>query len=137
VSAALNRVILLGNLTRGPKTRQAGATTVCNPRLAVNDHVQDSANGEWREQANFFDISAFGSPAEHCAQYLGEGRQVAIDGHLRWRSWQSKDGSRRETVEVVADSVQFIGAREGAAASAAPAASASQTPVDPDDDIPP
>jgi len=65
-------------------------------------------------QANFFTASVFGAQGERCAQWLSKGRQVAIDGRLRWRSWDAKDGSKHEAVEVVADNVQFLGARESA-----------------------
>ena len=110
----INRVVLVGNLTRDPETRHTGATTVCSMRIAVDDRVKDQSSGEWRDQANFFTVTVFGAQCERCAQYLGKGRQVAIDGRLRWRSWKAKDGSKREAVEVVADSVQFIGPRESA-----------------------
>ena len=57
----------------------------------------------------------FGAQGEHCAQYLAKGRQVAVDGRLRWRQWESQDGQKRSKVEVVADSVQFIGPRDAGA----------------------
>jgi single-strand DNA-binding protein len=98
----------------------------------VNDRTKDAKSGEWRDNPNFFDVAVFGSLAERCAQYLGKGRQVAIDGHLRYREWES-DGGRRSAVSVVAESVQFIGAREGAAA---PANVSDCAASDPDDDIP-
>ena len=118
MSASINRVVLVGNLTRDPETRQAGSTTVCTLRLAVNDRVKD-ASGGWTDYANFFTVTVFGAQGERCAQYLAKGRQVAIDGRLRWRQWESADGQKREAVEVVADSVQFIGAREGVTAVSA------------------
>ncbi len=131
---AINRVILLGNLTRDPETRQAGATTVCSLRLAVNDRVKNKDTGIWDDYANYFTVTVFGALGEHCAQYLAKGRQVAVDGRLRWRSWGS-NGSKHEAVEVVAETVEFIGAREGAAAPA-PARTSDRAAVDLDDDIP-
>ena len=132
MSASINRVMLLGNLARDPETRQAGATTVCTLRLAVNDRVKD-ASGAWSDYANFFTVTVFGAQAERCAQYLAKGRQVAIDGRLRWRSWQAKDGGKHEAVEVVADSVQFIGPREGATAGSASAQGPEHAAADLDD----
>lgn len=133
MSASINRVMLLGNLAGEPETRQAGATTVCTLRSAVNDRVKD-ASGGWSDYANFFTVTVFGAQGEHCAQYLTKGRQVAIDGRLRWRSWEAKDGSKHEAVEAVADSVQFIGAREGTAGPTS-AGTSNQSPADPDDSI--
>ena len=135
MSASINRVVLVGNLTRDPETRQAGSTTVCTLRLAVNDRVKD-ASGGWTDYANFFTVTVFGAQGERCAQYLAKGRQVAIDGRLRWRQWESADGQKREAVEVVADSVQFIGAREGVTAVSASAKGPDHAAADSDDDIP-
>ena len=112
---SVNTVVLVGNLTRDPETRQAGATTVCSLRVAVNDRVKNRDSGAWEDYANYFTVSVFGNNGERCAQYLSKGRQVAIEGRLRWRQWESADGQKREAVEVVADNVQFIGPREGGA----------------------
>jgi len=70
VSASINRVILVGNLTRDPETRQAGATTVCTLRVAVNDRVTNKDTGTWQHCANFFTVTVFGAQGERCAQYL-------------------------------------------------------------------
>jgi single-strand DNA-binding protein len=115
MAGSINRVVLVGNLTRDPETRQAGATTVCSLRVAVNDRVKNRDSGAWEDYANYFTVSVFGNNGERCAQYLSKGRQVAIEGRLRWRQWESADGQKREAVEVVADNVQFIGPREGGA----------------------
>src|ERR671931_11213 len=89
MAANINRVVLVGNLTRDPEIRQTpSGTSVCSLRIAV-----------------------FGNQAESCAQYLSKGRPVAIDGRLDWREWQTQDGQKREAVEIVAESVQFLGAR--------------------------
>jgi single-strand DNA-binding protein len=133
---AINRVTLVGNLTRDPETRQAGATTVCTLRVAVNDRVKNKDTGVWTDYANYFTVTVFGAQGERCAQYLAKGRQVAIDGRLRWRSWEAKDGGKHEAVEVVADTVQFIGARESAAAAPVSAKTSYQSAGDFDDDIP-
>ena len=115
--ASINRVVLLGNLTHDPELRSLpSGTAVCQLRLAVNDRVKDRTTGEWTDYANYFDITVFGPQGERCAQYLAKGRQVAVDGRLRWRQWE-KDGQKRSKVEVVADTVQFVGPREGGSGS--------------------
>ena len=111
MAASINRVVLVGNLTRDPELRHTGGgTPVCSLRIAVNDRRRDES-GQWADAPNYFSISVFGNQAESCAQYLAKGRPVAIDGRLRWREWQAQDGTKREAVEVVADSVQFLGGR--------------------------
>lgn len=112
MAANINRVVLVGNLTRDPDLRQTGGgTPVCSLRLAVNTRRKDPATGEWGDKPNYFTISVFGNQAEACAQYLSKGRPVAVDGRLQWREWQAQDGTKREAVEVVADSVQFLASR--------------------------
>ena len=113
MAGSINRVVLVGNLTRDPETRQAGATTVCTLRLAVNDRVKDPSSGEWGDRPNYFDVDVFGAQGERCGQWLAKGRQVAVEGKLRWREWETQDGQKRSAVSVVADNVQFIGPREG------------------------
>jgi single-strand DNA-binding protein len=109
----INRVILTGNLTRDPELRSTpGGTSVCSLRLAVNSRRKDSS-GEWTDKPNYFDITVWGAQGENCANYLSKGRPVAVDGRLEWREWEAKDGSKRQSVEVIADSVQFLGSREG------------------------
>jgi single-strand DNA-binding protein len=111
MAANINVVVLVGNLTRDPELRHTpGGTPVCSLRIAVNDRRRDES-GNWVDAPNYFSVSVFGNQAESCAQYLSKGRPVAVDGKLRWREWQGQDGSKREAVEVVADSVQFLGSR--------------------------
>jgi single-strand DNA-binding protein len=113
MAANINRVVLVGNLTRDPELRHTGGgTAVCSLRLAVNTRRKDET-GQWGDKPNYFSVSVFGNQAESCSQYLAKGRPVAIDGRLEWREWQGQDGVKRESVEVVADSVQFLGSREG------------------------
>jgi single-strand DNA-binding protein len=113
MAGSINRVILVGNLTRDPELRALpSGTSVCSLRLAVNDRVKDRDTGEWRDQPNYFDIDVFGGQAENCAKYLAKGRQVAVEGRLRWREWEAKEGGKRQSVSVAADNVQFIGPRE-------------------------
>src|SRR6059036_659587 len=111
MAANINRVVLVGNLTRDPEIRQTpSGTSVCSLRIAVNSRRRDES-GQWTDKPNYFSISVFGNQAESCAQYLSKGRPVGIDGRLEWREWQAQDGGKRESVEVVADSVQFLGVR--------------------------
>lgn len=105
--ASMNSVCLIGNLTRDPELRDAGSTKVCSLRLAVNERYKDGET--WSERPNYFDVTVFGGQAESTAQYLSKGRPVGIEGRLRWREWEAQDGTKRQAVEVVASSVQFLG----------------------------
>ena len=107
--ANINRVVLVGNLTRDPELRHTpSGTAVCSLRLAVNTRRKDGATGEWTEKPNYFDVTVWGNQGENCAQYLAKGRPVAIDGRLEWREWEAADEQRRQAVSVVAESVQFL-----------------------------
>ena len=108
----INRVILTGNLTRDPEVRAAGQSSVCSLRLAVNSRRKDNQSGQWVDEPNYFDITVWGAQGENCARFLSKGRPVAIDGRLRWREWTTQDNQKRQAVEVVADSVQFLGGGE-------------------------
>ena len=145
MAANINRVVLVGNLTRDPEIRQTpSGTSVCSLRIAVNSRRRDES-GQWTDKPNYFSISVFGNQAESCAQYLAKGRPVAVDGRLEWREWEAKDGGgKRESVEIVADSVQFLGSRGDAEGGGAnqfvPAGAGSESSADfpsaTDDDIP-
>jgi single-strand DNA-binding protein len=112
MAANINRVVLVGNLTRDPELRHTpSGTPVCNLGIAVNSRRRDES-GNWVDKPNFFRISVFGNQAESCAQYLSKGRPVAIDGRLDWRQWE-QDGVKREAVDIIAESVQFLGSRDG------------------------
>lgn len=109
----INRVVISGNLTRDPELRSipSSGTSVCSLRIAVNSRRKDES-GQWVDKPNYFDVSVFGAQGENCAQYLSKGRPVAVDGRLNWREWE-KDGVKRQSVDIIADSVQFLGSREG------------------------
>src|SRR5215468_6659476 len=110
--ANINRVVLVGNLTRDPELRHTpSGMAVCSLRLAVNTRRKDSATGQWTEKPNYFGITVWGAQGENCAQYLSKGRPVGVDGRLEWREWEAQDGSKRQAVEIIADSVQFLGGR--------------------------
>ena len=144
MAANINRVVLVGNLTRDPEVRQTpSGTPVCSLRIAVNSRRRDES-GQWTDKPNYFSISVFGNQAESCGQYLSKGRPVAIDGRLDWREWQTQDGQKREAVEIVAESVQFLGSRgdgdsSGGGNQFVPAGASSGSDADfqgTDDDIP-
>jgi single-strand DNA-binding protein len=108
----INRVVLLGNLTRDPELRQLpSGATVCRMRVACNTRRRNSETGEWDDKPNFFDVSTFGPSAEACGSFLEKGRPIAVDGRLEWREWETTEGQRRQTVEIIADSVQFLSSR--------------------------
>ena len=143
MAANINRVVLVGNLTRDPELRNTpSGTAVCSLRIAVNTRRKDAATGEWGEKPNYFDITVWGNQGENCAQYLAKGRPVAVDGRLEWREWEAQDGTKRQAVEIIADSVQFLGGRgemggdEPQFVQAGAAADKSDFGSAPDDDIP-
>ena len=110
----INRVTITGNLTRDPELRslQSG-TSVCKLRVAVNSRRKDGATGDWVDKPNYFDVTVWGAQGENCANYLFKGRPVAVDGRLDWREWEDKDGNKRQSIEIIADTVQFLGSRDG------------------------
>jgi single-strand DNA-binding protein len=147
MAANINRVVLVGNLTRDPEMKHLpSGTALCSLRIAVNTRRKDES-GQWTDKPNYFDVSVWGAQGESCAQYLAKGRPVAIDGRLEWREWEASDGSgKRQAVEIVADNVQFLGSRGdgdggGGGGSFVPAGAAQSSSADfpsqpTDDDIP-
>lgn len=138
--ANINRVTITGNLTRDPELKgTGGGTTICELGVAVNHNRKDNSTGEWVEEPNYFNVTVFGSQGNNCANYLSKGRPVAIDGRLRWSSWQNQDGEKRSKVDIVATTVQFLGSRGDAPAQGQGAndgggfASGSDVPADTSD----
>ncbi|MBA3402402.1 MAG: single-stranded DNA-binding protein [Actinobacteria bacterium] len=141
----LNRVILVGRLTRDPELRHLpSGTPVLEMGVAVNGRQQDDG-GSWVDKPNFFDVKVYGNQAEMLSQHLTKGRRIGIDGRLDWRSWEAQDGSKRSKVDVVAQSVQFLdsrgdqeqGAQQYVPAGATASAGGADFPPSPaDDDIP-
>jgi single-strand DNA-binding protein len=111
----VNVVVVTGNLTRDPELRSTGGgTSVCEMRVAVNSRRKDGQSGQWVDKPNYFDVVVFGAQADNCATYLQRGRPVAVEGRLDWREWEAKDGSgKRQAVQIIANSVQFLGSRDG------------------------
>jgi single-strand DNA-binding protein len=109
---SINRVVIVGNLTRDPELRALpSGTSVCHLRVACSRVRRDDA-GSWEERPNYFDVSVFGAQAESVQRYLSKGRPVGIDGRLEWREWETADQQKRQAVSIVADTVQFLGRRE-------------------------
>jgi single-strand DNA-binding protein len=107
----INRVTLVGRLTRDPELRHLpSGQPVLQLGLAVNGRQRDEM-GNWSDKPNFFDIKVFGNQAESLSQHLSKGRRIGIDGRLDWSSWEAQDGTKRQKVEVVAFQVQFLDSR--------------------------
>ena len=107
--ASLNKVLLIGNLTRPPELRYTpNGTPVSDLRLAVN-RSYSTQGGERRQETHFFTVVVWGKQAESCGEYLDKGSQVMVEGRLQTREWETKDGQKRNVVEVVAERVQFLG----------------------------
>jgi single-strand DNA-binding protein len=117
VPADLNRVTLVGRLTRDPELRHTqGGDPVCSIRLAVSSRARDESGG-WGDRSNYFDVTVFGRQAETASTYLAKGRRIGVDGRLSWREWQAQDGSKRQSVEVIANDVFFLDSRGDGGAS--------------------
>jgi len=108
--ASLNKVLLLGNLTRDPELRAAkNGTAVARLALAVNSRYRQ--NNVDKEDTLFIDVVTFGRMAETASEYLEKGRPVLIEGRLKWQSWTGQDGQKHSKHEVLADRIQFLGTR--------------------------
>jgi single-strand DNA-binding protein len=139
--ASLNKVILIGNLTRDPELRfTPSGSPVAGFGLAVN-RTYTNKQGERVENTDFFNIVVWAKLAELCAEYIRKGSPVAIEGRLQSRSWETEEGQKRSVVEVVAENVQFLGRPQGQSerATGAPVSAGQDNPVeeiDLGDDIP-
>jgi single-strand DNA-binding protein len=130
----INVVAITGNLTKDPELRSTpSGTSVCKLRVAVNSRRKDGASGEWVDKPNYFDVTVWGAQGENCANYLSKGRPVAVEGRLDWREWEAQDGSKRQAVEIIANSVQFLGSRSDNAGSGNGFQAQSDVPADTSD----
>jgi single-strand DNA-binding protein len=113
----VNVVVVTGNLTKDPELRSTtGGMSVCEMRVAVNSRRKDQS-GQWVDKPNYFDVVVFGAQGENCANYLSRGRPLAVEGRLDWREWEAKEGGgKRQAVQIIANSVQFLGSRDGGGA---------------------
>lgn len=105
---SINRVNITGNLTRDPELKSTqGGTSVLTFGVAVNDRRRNQQTGEWEDYPNFVDCIVFGSRAEPLSRFIKKGSKVAIEGKLRYSSWE-RDGQRRSKLEVVVDDIEFL-----------------------------
>jgi len=119
--ASLNKVFIMGNLTRDPELRYVpSGTAVATFTVAVN-RVYTSQAGEKKEEVSFIKVVVWGRRAEVCGEYLSKGSPVFVEGRIQSRSWESQDGQKRSTVEVIADNVQFLRGGAGTKAPGSPA----------------
>jgi single-strand DNA-binding protein len=139
---SINRVVLTGNLTKDAELKQtSGGMAIVKMRLAVNDRRKNAATGQWEDSPNFIDVTMFGSRGEAVSRFLSKGKQIAVEGKLRWHEWESQAGDKRSALEVVADDIELLGGRGDTPAGSsrpAPAADPGDEPADvPDgEDIP-
>jgi single-strand DNA-binding protein len=145
MARGVNKVILVGNLGKDPETKyMPSGDAVCNFSLATTDSWKDKTSGEKVEKTEWHNIVAFKRTAEIAGEYLRKGSQVYIEGKLKTRKWQDKNGNDRWTTEIEARDMQMLGSRGGNAGMGAPAAQAAPPPAAPaqsggqpfEDDIP-
>jgi single-strand DNA-binding protein len=115
MARGINKVILIGHLGADPETRaMPSGMTVANMRLATTESWKDKQSGEQQERTEWHNVALFGRLGEIAAEYLRKGSQVYIEGRLRTRKWQDKEGRDRYTTEIVANEMQMLGGRGGA-----------------------
>src|SRR5512138_2608136 len=115
--ASVNKVIIVGNLGADPETRYApSGDAICSIRVATTDRWKDKASGETKEVTEWHRVAFFGRLAEIAGEYLKKGSQVYVEGSLRTRKWQDKDGQDRYSTEIRGDTMQMLGRREGGGA---------------------
>lgn len=146
MARGINKVIVVGNLGQDPETRyMPSGSAVTNMTVATNETWKDKQTGEQKERTEWHRVAMFGRLAEIAAEYLRKGSQVYIEGKLRTRKWQDKQGQDRYTTEIIADEMQMLGGGRGGGGGSAPASQGSSSPSGPapgpdaddfDDDIP-
>jgi single-strand DNA-binding protein len=120
MARGINKVILIGNLGADPETRaMPSGTTVANLRIATSESWRDKQTGEQQERTEWHRVALFGRLAEIAGEYLRKGSQVYIEGSLRTRKWQDKQGNERYSTEIVGNELQMLGGRGGAGAGTA------------------
>ena len=118
MARGINKVILIGNLGADPETRSMpSGMTVANIRIATSESWKDKQSGEQKERTEWHNVAMFGRLGEIAGEYLRKGSQVYIEGSLRTRKWQDKEGRDRYTTEVIADEMQMLGGRGGGGGS--------------------
>jgi single-strand DNA-binding protein len=135
MARGINKVILVGNLGADPETRSMpSGMTVTNIRIATSETWKDKATGAQQERTEWHHVALFGRLGEIAAEYLRKGSQVFVEGRLRTRKWQDKQGNDRYTTEIIADNMQMLGGRGGGADRGAPADRGSMAGAPPRDD---
>src|SRR6266513_3440254 len=125
MARGINKVILIGNLGADPETRAVpSGTTVANLRIATSESWRDKQTGEQQERTEWHRVAFFGRLAEVAGEYLRKGSQVYIEGSLRTRKWQDKQGNERYSTEIIGNDLQMLGSRGGGGAVSAPGAGA-------------
>ena len=124
---SVNRAIMLGNCGKDPEVRMVGENKVATFSLATTEKYKDSKTGEWKENTEWHNIVCWRNTAEIADKYIKKGTQLFIEGKLRTRSWE-KDGEKRYVTEIVADSIQLLGKKEGGE-TAAPAPQEQRKPL--------
>jgi single-strand DNA-binding protein len=115
MARGLNKVLLVGNLGADPETRSMpSGMTVTNIRIATSESWKDKASGAQQERTEWHSVALFGRLGEIASEYLRKGSQVFVEGKLRTRKWQDKQGNDRYTTEIIADNMQMLGGRAGA-----------------------
>jgi single-strand DNA-binding protein len=153
MARGVNKVILIGHLGADPETKSMpSGTSVANLRVATSESYKDKQTNEWQERTEWHNVALFGRLAEVAGEYLRKGSQVYIEGRLRTRKWQDKQGNDRYSTEIIAGEMQMLGGRGGGGGGAAggaggeakpartgapePAASGGERDTEFDDDIP-
>jgi len=133
----LNKFMGIGNLGADPELRTTtSGTSVCEFRLAINESWFDKASNERKERTEWIRVIVWGKSGENCAKYLSKGSKAFVEGRIQTREWQDKDGNKRYTTEIVANSVQFLSTRGSAGGgSHAPSGGGGSKPFD-DSEIP-
>ncbi len=130
MARGINKVILVGNLGADPDTRyMPSGKAVTNIRLATSESWKDKQTGDMQERAEWHSIVMYDKLGEIAAEYLRKGSQVYIEGKIRTRKWQDKEGKDRYTTEIIADQMQMLGGRGGGGASSEPRSSSRQAPA--------
>ena len=112
--ASVNKVIIIGNLGKDPEVRYTpNGNAVCNLRIATTRNWKNRDSGEKQEETEWHSVVLYDRQAEIAGEYLKKGRPVYIEGRLKTRKWQDKEGNDRYTTEIVADTMQLLGGREG------------------------
>ena len=133
--ASLNKVLLIGNLTKDPELRYTpNGTAVTNLRIAVNRKFKDRT-GELKEDTCFVTVTAWDKQAEICNQYLHKGRAVFVEGILQSRSWETNDGQKRSTIDVRAERIQFLGPPKVEGGQGAPSEGGAKDTHEPQDEV--